>query len=193
MSPDIKVHGVNMGTTWVLSAPDGPHVGPINLATREGSLSVIETPGRRERLVIFQHCCRSRHIYIYIYTILYRCHRQDNIKRTHIMMWGFTDIYEKLPVGNICVYFAHLIMSQFIKKKKLNSTFHVHRDDSTYRHRVYQGIPGIPYPWLTRASVVYHLLEHMHFSFHISLNTLQTSLWHSSVLYTYAYLIGHFY
>ena len=29
-----KVHGANMGPTWVLSAPDGPHVGPINLAIR---------------------------------------------------------------------------------------------------------------------------------------------------------------
>ena len=32
--PDSKVHGANMGTTWVLSAPDGPHVGPMNLALR---------------------------------------------------------------------------------------------------------------------------------------------------------------
>ena len=24
--PDNKVHGANMGPTWVLSAPDGPHV-----------------------------------------------------------------------------------------------------------------------------------------------------------------------
>ena len=24
-----------MGPTWVLSAPDGPHVGPMNLAIRE--------------------------------------------------------------------------------------------------------------------------------------------------------------
>ena len=32
--PDSKVHGSNMGTTWVLSAPDGSHVGPMNLATR---------------------------------------------------------------------------------------------------------------------------------------------------------------
>ena len=30
--PDIKVHRANMETTWVLSAPGGPHVGPINLA-----------------------------------------------------------------------------------------------------------------------------------------------------------------
>ena len=32
--PDINVHGANMGPTWVLPAPDGPHVGPMNLAIR---------------------------------------------------------------------------------------------------------------------------------------------------------------
>ena len=31
-APVSKVHGANMGPTWVLSAPDGPHVGPMNLA-----------------------------------------------------------------------------------------------------------------------------------------------------------------
>ena len=29
------LHGANMGPTWILSAPDGPHVGPMNLAIRE--------------------------------------------------------------------------------------------------------------------------------------------------------------
>ena len=33
--PDSKVHGANMGPTWVLSAPDGPYVGPMNLAIWE--------------------------------------------------------------------------------------------------------------------------------------------------------------
>ena len=33
-SPDSKVHGANMGPTWVLLAPDGPHVGPKNLVIR---------------------------------------------------------------------------------------------------------------------------------------------------------------
>ena len=32
--PDGKVHGANMGPTWALSAPDGPHVGLMNLAIR---------------------------------------------------------------------------------------------------------------------------------------------------------------
>ena len=30
--PDSKVHGANMGPTWVLSAPDWPHVGPMSPA-----------------------------------------------------------------------------------------------------------------------------------------------------------------
>ena len=34
LSPDSKVHGANIGPTWVLSAPDGPHAGPMNLAIR---------------------------------------------------------------------------------------------------------------------------------------------------------------
>ena len=34
--PDSKVHGANMGPTWILPAPDGPHVDPMNLAIRGG-------------------------------------------------------------------------------------------------------------------------------------------------------------
>ena len=30
--PDSKVHGANMGSTWVLSSPGGPQVGPMKLA-----------------------------------------------------------------------------------------------------------------------------------------------------------------
>ena len=41
--PVSKVHGVNMGPTWVLSAPNWPHVGPMNLATRDGC-SLLEIP-----------------------------------------------------------------------------------------------------------------------------------------------------
>ena len=36
--PDSKVHGANMGPTWILSAPDGPHVGPMSLAIKGGSV-----------------------------------------------------------------------------------------------------------------------------------------------------------
>ena len=33
-TPDSKVHRDNMGPSWVLSDPDGPHVGTMNLAIR---------------------------------------------------------------------------------------------------------------------------------------------------------------
>ena len=32
--PDNNFHWAHIGPTWVLSAPDGPHVGPMNLAIR---------------------------------------------------------------------------------------------------------------------------------------------------------------
>ena len=34
-TPDSKVHGANMGPTWIMSATDGPHIGPMNLAIRD--------------------------------------------------------------------------------------------------------------------------------------------------------------
>ena len=34
VAPDSKVHGANMGPTWALSAPDGPHVGAMNIPIR---------------------------------------------------------------------------------------------------------------------------------------------------------------
>ena len=34
-NPGNRVHGTNMGPTWILSAPHEPHVGPMNLAIRE--------------------------------------------------------------------------------------------------------------------------------------------------------------
>ena len=47
--PDSKVHGANMGPTWVLFAPDGPHVGPINFVIKVhganmGSTWVLSAP-----------------------------------------------------------------------------------------------------------------------------------------------------
>ena len=34
-NPHSKVYGTTMGPTWVLTTPDGPHIGPMNLAIRE--------------------------------------------------------------------------------------------------------------------------------------------------------------
>ena len=36
--PDSKVHEANIGPTWALSAPDEPHVGPMNVAIKDAYL-----------------------------------------------------------------------------------------------------------------------------------------------------------
>ena len=39
--PDSKIPGANLGPTCVLSEPDGPHIGPMNLAIRDPSLNSL--------------------------------------------------------------------------------------------------------------------------------------------------------
>ena len=51
-NPDSIFHGVNMGPTWVLSAPDRSHVGPMNLAIREGSIMM---PSRKPTAATLYH------------------------------------------------------------------------------------------------------------------------------------------
>ena len=41
MHPESKVYGANMGPTWALSVPGGPHVGPINFAIRAATWKPI--------------------------------------------------------------------------------------------------------------------------------------------------------
>ena len=57
--PDSKVHGDNMGPTWILSAPDGPHDGTMNLAIREvlTLLTGIEITQVSHIGLIFEHLC----------------------------------------------------------------------------------------------------------------------------------------
>ena len=58
-TPDSKVRGANMGPTWVLSAPDGPHVGPMNLAIRD----LTDTPSIRGS--------KNKNIYMVILWLLF--------------------------------------------------------------------------------------------------------------------------
>ena len=48
--PDSKVHGANIRPTWVLSAPHGRHVGPMNVAIRVAQCLMMgqcQVPGHR--------------------------------------------------------------------------------------------------------------------------------------------------
>ena len=53
ITPDSKVQGANMGPTWVLSAPDGPHVGPMNLTTRGSTQAAVHPKNGESNLHFF--------------------------------------------------------------------------------------------------------------------------------------------
>ena len=59
LSPDSKFQGANMGPTWVLSAPDGPHVGPMNLAIRVVIYVCSEVPQPVCNFMAWQKCCKK--------------------------------------------------------------------------------------------------------------------------------------
>ena len=61
---DSKVRGANMGPIWVLSAPGGPHVSPINLAVREVSIVVTYNHYHHQyRIFFIMQCYHYSHSY----------------------------------------------------------------------------------------------------------------------------------
>ena len=81
--PDSKVHEANMGPTWVLSAPDGPHVGPINLAigvasVHDGSYDVVVESTVNIQLSIQLDICWC-HVYTEMDNFMQRFRIYDNI------------------------------------------------------------------------------------------------------------------
>ena len=82
--PESKVHGANMGPTWVLSALGGPHVGPMNLAIRGyiSSENAIEFSQNFHMLLstyfslncIFTYICEDRSLRLIIYVSCSICH-----------------------------------------------------------------------------------------------------------------------
>ena len=61
-NPDSKVHGANMRPTWVLSAPDGPHVGPMNLAIRATRNRIYDI----SKVLLFVFCLGMLNIFLWI-------------------------------------------------------------------------------------------------------------------------------
>ena len=55
LSSQIEVYGANMGPIWALSAPDGPHVGPMNFAIRDGLYWAGSTVQANEKLCVLEN------------------------------------------------------------------------------------------------------------------------------------------
>ena len=60
INPDSKAHEADMGPTWVLSVPDGPHVGPVNLAILEAIMRPHQTDRFLKNLIWHLRCLYLR-------------------------------------------------------------------------------------------------------------------------------------
>ena len=109
ITPDSKVHGAYMGPTWVLSAPDGPHVGPMNIGIMD---YIIRSPRT------WQYWATNRHSVVY--------------KVTCVIYWFllFQTIYKSLtleikPLSRQLIYrtaevsVIHLIVTQERRSNKI--------------------------------------------------------------------------
>ena len=102
-TPDSKVHGDNMRPSWVLSAPDGPHVGPMNLAIRDPIFGgwKHDTPSCA--------CCHTMHHKKYALTRALLCfavdsEQQNNANPNHVNILWYT-----LPLSaNLWVYCIYI-------------------------------------------------------------------------------------
>ena len=59
MHPDSKDHGANMRPTWVLSAPGGPHIGPMSLVIM-AAISRVHSRSHSQEASLISHsqvCC----------------------------------------------------------------------------------------------------------------------------------------
>ena len=102
--PDSKVHGANMGPTWILTAPDGPHDGPRNLSIRVLSAGVglgVAAFGELLKRVLW--VCKlvdSVHIIVYsrnlIFNTKYAGYPMENGPQGNWSFMHFTDVqYQK--------------------------------------------------------------------------------------------------
>ena len=77
--PDSKVNGANMWPTWILSAPDGPHIGYMNLAIRvHGCVSKLTSETYQAK---FWNAMKINSFYLR----QYGCHIADDIFRCIFM------------------------------------------------------------------------------------------------------------
>ena len=99
-----------MGPTWVLSAPDGPHVGPMNLALRDDTCScvMVYTVKALYLAVMFSPC------------------KRHNTRKHFLNFWTFVRAMQWSPVGtfnkgpemcNFNVFFVVSINIMLVKQE----------------------------------------------------------------------------
>ena len=81
--PDCKVHGANIGPTWVLSDPDRPHVGPINLVMRAFPCQNIIMSKRLFPDVYITSCSIQHRLDIIFHIVLFIYQQNRNAYCTH--------------------------------------------------------------------------------------------------------------
>ena len=90
--PDSKVHGTNIGLTWVLSAPDGPHVGPMKLAVRDTIYYILYYTcplfvRKSQSPTCSQILWREARPTMLIKMIFIGCYRDQIYTTTHLLLW----------------------------------------------------------------------------------------------------------
>ena len=98
--PDSKVHGANMGPTWGRQDPDGPHVGPMNLAIWDVKCAHdISTIDNLELVLVIDWCQHA---------ITWTCNMQHTMQHaiTWIMIIQFSNTCRWLSARPLCREFT---------------------------------------------------------------------------------------
>ena len=108
--PDSKVHRANMRPTWVLSAPDEPHVGPMNLFIRAGNPKANK-------------CCSPIHSYPYLSRVC------GNSPGTHLTIsrWDSITLYQMDTFSALLAICAanSLVTGEFPAQRPVTRSFGV--------------------------------------------------------------------
>ena len=119
---DNKVHGANMGPTWVLSDPEGPHVGPMNHAIRIRALRIkFNTSPVETYSLTGIGKIRKKSLIIYL----------ANINTTPIITWQIEIkcmlIRSKSFRGDSAVWLLVVKLQNYItsKRRNMHTTFRI--------------------------------------------------------------------
>ena len=110
--PDSKVHVANMGPTWVLSAPGGPHVGPMDLAIRvilleySGSNTWSPTSHFPENLNV-SSIVKQLHVHISVWKKRVLCNVYAYIILWYIRLWHDSMACRAVPIISTPIYQRH--------------------------------------------------------------------------------------